>query len=133
MPRFKELVLVSVAGLAALAATGAAQSAATRETAPRYLGGYNPDACRFPPSARKAGLSGCCEMELFIDASGRVTKADGVCSDPVFLEPTKACLSVQSFMPATRNGQPVSASHHMEYEWRANAPAPTSLCRKLTS
>jgi hypothetical protein len=121
------LGLVVLAGMSGMALAQSAQ------TEPRYLGGYNPDACRFPPSARKAGLSGCCDMELSIDASGRVTKADGVCSDPVFLEPTKACLSVQSFMPATRNGQPVSASHHMEYEWRANAPAPTSLCRKLTS
>jgi hypothetical protein len=72
-------------------------------------------------------------MDLSIDAGGRVTRADGVCSDPVFLEPTKACLSVQSFMPATRNGQPVAATHQMEYEWRANAPAPASLCKRLTS
>jgi hypothetical protein len=116
--------------LAGMSGAALAQSVATE---PRYLGGYNPDVCRFPPSARKAGLSGCCDMELSIDASGRVTKADGVCSDPVFLEPTKACLSVQAFIPATRNGQRVSAIHHLEYEWRANAPNTGNLCRNLTS
>jgi hypothetical protein len=72
-------------------------------------------------------------MDLSIDASGRVTSADGVCSDPVFLEPTKVCLAVQSFIPATRNGQPVPAAHHMEYEWRANAPSEGNLCKRLTS
>jgi hypothetical protein len=133
MPRIKGLVLGLVAGLAALAAPGVAQLTASRETAPRFLGGYNPDACRFPPSARRAGLSGCCEMDLSIDANGRVTRAEGVCSDPVFLEPTKVCLAVQAFMPATRNGQPVSADHHMEYEWRANAPSNGNLCKRLTS
>jgi hypothetical protein len=133
MTRLKGLVLVSVAGLAALAAPAATQRTASRDTVPRFLGGYNPDVCRFPPSARRAGLSGCCNMDLTIDATGRVTEADGVCSDPIFLEPTKACLAVQAFIPATRNGQPVAAPHHMEYEWRANAPSEGNLCRKLTS
>jgi hypothetical protein len=125
--------LALAAACAALAAPGAAQRSVSRDTQPYFLGGYDPRACRFPPDARAAGLSGCCNMDLEINASGRVTKADGVCSDPVFLEPTRRCLSVQAFMPATRNGQAVAVTHHLEYEWRANAPSDGSLCRRLTS
>jgi hypothetical protein len=117
--------------LAGLSSAALAQSAV--QTKPVFLGGYNPDACRFPPEPRRAGLSGCCEMDLEIDANGRVTKIDGVCSDPLFLEPTRRCLSVLGFAPAKRYGQAVASPHHMEYEWRANAPSQGSLCRRLTS
>jgi hypothetical protein len=133
MQGLKALVAGLAATLGALVAPGAAQRSASSQTEPYFLGGFDSRACRYPPSARQAGLSGCCQMDLDIDARGRVTKAEGECTDPVFLEPTKLCLSVQAFVPATRNGQPVAALHHLEYEWRANAPAPTSLCRKLTS
>jgi hypothetical protein len=95
--------LIGTLVLAGLSSAALAQSAV--QTKPVFLGGYNPDACRFPPEARRAGLSGCCEMDLEIDANGRVTKIDGVCSDPLFLEPTRRCLSVLGFAPAKRYGR----------------------------
>lgn len=70
-------------------------------------------------------------MDLEIDDQGRVKKSSGQCTDPVFLEPTRSCLSIQMFVPATRNGRPVSAVHHMEYEWRSWQPHERNLCRKL--
>jgi hypothetical protein len=117
--------------LAGFCSVALAQSAI--QTSPVFLGGYNPDACRFPPEARRAGISGCCEMDLEINADGLVTKIDGICSDPIFLEPTRRCLAVLGFAPATRSGRPVASPHHMQYEWRANAPSQGSLCRRLTS
>jgi hypothetical protein len=61
-----------------------------------------------------------------------VLTSSGECSDPAFLAPTQRCLAAQSFVPATRNGQPVRALQSLEYEWRAEGQT-TSLCRKLTS
>ena len=127
----KVLAAGMVAVLASLAGPMSAQPGRPGETQAQYLGGYNPRACGYPAEARRAGLSGCCQMDLDIDAKGRVSKADGECSDPIFLEPTKRCLSFQAFMPATRNGQPVASVHHLEYEWRATIPSKTNLCHKL--
>ena len=122
---------VLAASLAPLMASTSAQQTRPGETQAQYLGGFNPRACRYPTEARNAALSGCCQMNLDIDARGKVLKAEGECSDPIFLEPTKRCLAAQSFMPATRNGQPVRSMHHLEYEWRASIPSRQNLCNKL--
>ncbi len=111
-----------------LAQNGLGRAARTEA---QYAGGFRPDACRYPRAARAAQLSGCCQMDLEIGADGRLIKGDGVCSDPVFLEPTLRCLSAQAFIPATRNGQPVRDLQHLEYEWRATTPSKTDLCNKL--
>ena len=71
-------------------------------------------------------------MDIDIGADGRVLKSEGECTDPSFLVPTQRCLAVQSFVPATVNGQPVRSLQFLEYEWRATGQT-TSLCRKLTS
>lgn len=102
-----------------------------KKTEAQYAGGFRPDACRWPRAARATQLSGCCQMDLEIDAQGQVLKADGICSDPMFLEPTVRCLAAQEFIPATRNGQPVRDLQHLEYEWRATKPSKTNLCDKL--
>jgi hypothetical protein len=128
MPVPARLILTVVVAVAWLS-PAAAQLKSTTEA--RYVGGFHPQACRYPPSARKAGLSGCCQMDLDIGAKGEVLKADGVCSDPIFLEPTRLCLTVQQFVPATRNGQPVRGMHHLEYEWRSTVPSDKNLCQKL--
>jgi len=119
--------LVAVAGLGAagLGAVGLAQTASApgAKVEAKFAGGFRPDACRWPRAARKAQLSGCCQMDLDIDAAGNMVRGDGVCSDPMFLEPTLRCLAAQTFIPARRNGQAVPDQHHMEYEWRATTPS----------
>lgn len=127
----RALAAGAVAALAAAAGPMSAQQVKPGETEARYLGGYDPRACGYPRAARSAALSGCCQMDLSIDAKGRVVKAEGECSDPIFLEPTKRCLSFQAFMPATRYGQPIASVHHLEYEWRASIPSKENLCHKL--
>lgn len=118
-------------GLTATAAVGQA-GGRTGETEARFLGGgFGERECNYPKTAREVQLSGCCEMELEIGPNGEVLKAEGTCSDPVFLEPTRRCLSVQRFVPATRNGQPVQARQHLEYEWRATIPSKKNLCKPL--
>jgi hypothetical protein len=118
-----------LAATALLAGPGEAQRAG--DAAPQFLGGYHARACAYPKAAREAALSGCCAMTLEIDAQGHVTKASGTCTDPVFFEPTRRCLSTQAFSPARRGGKPVKATHEMEYEWRANAPSPGNMCKRL--
>jgi len=130
------LALASAAILAGLVGAGLfssvlAQPAPGKKTEAQYAGGFRPDACRYPKPAREKQLSGCCQMDLEIGPDGSVISADGVCSDPIFLEPTMRCLSAQEFIPATRNGQPVRDLQHLEYEWRATTPSKTNLCSKL--
>ena len=127
------LALASVAILAGLGSVGLAQTASSpgKKTEAQFAGGYRPDACRYPKPAREKQLSGCCQMDLEIGPDGGVLSADGVCSDPVFLEPTVRCLTAQEFIPATRNGQPVRDLQHLEYEWRVTTLFKTNLCNKL--
>ena len=127
------MALATVAILAGLGSVGLAQPAATpgKKTEAQYAGGFRPDACRYPRPAREKQLSGCCQMELEIGPDGSLLSADGVCSDPIFLEPTVRCLSAQGFGPATRTGRPVRDLQHLEYEWRATTPSKVNLCNKL--
>ena len=124
--------LAALAGLGAAGwgAAGLAQTTPKAKTEARYAGGFRPDACRWPREARRQQLSACCQLDLEIDASGRMVRGDGECTDPMFLEPTLRCLAAQDFVPATRNGQPVSDLQHLEYEWRATKPA-GDLCNRL--
>jgi hypothetical protein len=123
--------LACVAALAGLAATGLAQTGTPKaKTEARFAGGFRPDACRWPKGARAKQLSACCQVDLQIDAQGRMVDGDGECTDDSFLEPTLRCLAAQDFVPATRNGQRVADLHHLEYEWRATTPA-GDLCKKL--
>ena len=132
--RFRAVTAASLglAGLAAasLGAISLAQTPADRKTDAQFAGGFRPDECRWPVEARRQQLSGCCQMDLEIDAKGRMVAGDGVCSDPMFLAPTLRCLAAQDFLPATRNGIPVPDSQHLEYEWRATKPS-GNLCAKL--
>lgn len=131
MRTFLGAACITALGLIGLCGAGFAQKPPAERTQARYAGGFHPDACRYPRAARAAQLSGCCQMDLEISPEGRMTKADGVCSDPVFLEPTVRCLSAQTFIPATRNGLPVRDLQHLEYEWRATTPPKTDLCGRL--
>jgi hypothetical protein len=70
-------------------------------------------------------------MDLEIGADGRMIRGEGVCTDPMFVEPTLRCLAAQAFVPATRNGQPVSDLQQLEYEWRATTPPGRNLCATL--
>ena len=124
------VVIVAGFGGLMLGGVGLAQSPG-KKTEAQFAGGYRPDACRYPKPAREKQLSGCCQMDLEIGPDGAVLSADGVCSDPIFLEPTVRCLTAQEFIPATRNGQPVRDLQHLEYEWRATTPSKTNLCNKL--
>ena len=122
-----------VAGAAGLGAVGLAQTTSTpgNKTEAKFAGGFRPDACRWPRGARAKQLSACCQMNLQIDAQGRVVDGDGECTDPSFLEPTLRCLAAQDFVPATRNGQRVADLQHLEYEWRATTPPGYDLCSRL--
>lgn len=125
-------VLACLAAVATLGAGGLAQTPAQPDrTEARYAGGFRPDACRWPREARLKQMSACCQMDLEIDASGRMVRGDGECTDPMFLEPTLRCLAAQEFVPATRNGMPVSDLQHLEYEWRATVPSGRDLCARL--
>lgn len=101
------------------------------DTPPQFAGGYAFGACKYPKPAQDAGLSGCCAMTLDIDANGRVTKASGHCTDDIFLQPTRRCLSIQKFIPATKGGKPVGAVHTLDYEWRSSAPYDKNMCKRL--
>ena len=126
------LAFACLAVLAGLGAAALAQAPAGQaKTEARYAGGFRPDACRWPREARQKQISACCQMDLEIDASGRMIRGDGECTDPMFLEPTLRCLAAQEFVPATRNGKPVSDLQHLEYEWRATTPPGRDLCNKL--
>lgn len=118
-------------GLLLIVAAPAAFAQLRNESPPVFEGGFHPGACGYPKSARAAVLSGCCAMKLAIGADGEVLKAEGECTDPVFLEPTRRCLTVQKFQPARRGGRPVQANHQMEFEWRTGPPPGENLCRKL--
>jgi len=136
MPLTKALTIASillVGLLAGLAASGqsAGQAPAGAKQKAQYVGGFHPDAFRFPTEERRARISACCIMDLDIGADGRVLASDGTCTHPAFLEPTRRCMTAQRFVPATLNGQPVRAQQSMEYEWRAEGPAPRSLCAPL--
>jgi hypothetical protein len=125
------LALACIAALAGLTATGLAQTTAPKaKTEAQFAGGFRPDACRWPKGARAKQLSACCQMDLQIDAQGRMVDGDGECTDESFLEPTLRCLAAQDFVPATRNGQRVADQQHLEWVWRATTPA-GELCRKL--
>ncbi len=125
------LTALASLGAASLGAAGLAQTTPKAKTEARYAGGFRPDACRWPREARQKQLSACCQMDLEIDASGRMIRGDGQCTDPMFLEPTLRCLAAQDFVPATRNGQPVRDLQHLEYEWRATVPPGRDLCNAL--
>jgi hypothetical protein len=122
---------LGVAAALALAGGAAAHSQSRNESPPVFRGGFHPGSCGYPRAARANVLSGCCAMTLDIGADGQVRKADGVCTDPVFLEPTRRCLAVQTFQPARRGGRPVEAVYEMEFEWRTGPPPAENLCRKL--
>jgi hypothetical protein len=128
--RFR-LAFACIAALAGLATASLAQTGTPKaRTEAQFAGGFRPDACRWPTGARAKQLSACCQMDLQIDAQGRMVDGDGECTDPSFLEPTLRCLAAQDFVPATRNGQRVADLHQLEYEWRATTPA-GDLCKKL--
>ena len=110
------LALACIAALAGLTATGLAQPTAPKaKTEAQFAGGFRPDACRWPRGARAKQLSACCQMDLQIDAQGRMVDGDGECTDESFLEPTLRCLAAQEFVPATRNGQRVADQQHLEW------------------
>ena len=66
--------------------------------------------CRYPPAALHEDVEGCCRMTVEITAKGRAGKITGECTHDVFLAPSRACLAPQSFLPALKNGRPVSGS-----------------------
>ena len=125
------IALACCAVLASLVAVAQTPSAPKARTEARYAGGFRPDACRWPRIAREKQISACCQMDLEIDADGRVVHGEGECTDPMFLEPTLRCLAAQKFIPATRDGRPVADLQHLEYEWRATIPPGRDLCNKL--
>jgi hypothetical protein len=131
MPIRRALVSLAAAAAGLTAASLAQTSTAPKaKTEAQFAGGFRPDACRWPRGARAKQLSACCQMDLEIDAQGRMVRGDGECTDPSFLEPTLRCLAAQDFVPATRNGQRVADQQHFEWEWRATTPA-GDLCSKL--
>ena len=120
--------------LAGLGGAGSAQTGVGKDgrTEAQFAGGFRPDECRWPKGARAKQLSACCQMNLEIDAQGRMVDGDGECTDPSFLEPTLRCLAAQDFVPATVNGRRVPDRQRLEYEWRATTPA-GELCNRLKS
>lgn len=133
MPVSKALTIAAalIAGITVNASAQSPGSGPAPKQKAQYLGGFHPESCRFPAEQRRARISACCIMDLEISADGRVLASEGTCTHKAFLEPTRRCLAAQRFLPATVNGQPVRAQQSMEYEWRAEGPAPTSLCGPL--
>jgi hypothetical protein len=131
----KGLALTAAAILACLTAHAVAQSAnrsaGAQKTRAQFMGGFHPDACRYPVAPRRAGISACCIMDLDISADGHVLASEGTCTHPDFVIPTQRCLAAQSFLPATVNGQPTRALQSIEYEWRSWDGSGKDLCQKL--
>ena len=133
------LQLAAAAILACLAAHVVTQavaqsgnrSAGAQKTKAQFVGGFHPDACRYPVEPRRKGISACCIMDLDITADGRVVASEGTCTHPAFITATQRCLAAQNFIPATVNGQPVRAMQSIEYEWRSWDGSGSGLCQKL--
>jgi len=62
---------------------------------------------RYPPDAFKKGISGTVEVEILIDATGRVAKARVVRSIPELDAAALECVKAWVFQPAQKGGQPV--------------------------
>jgi len=74
---------------------------------PRFLYREVPE---YPLLARKRKKEGSVVLMLVIDTAGRLTKADVVeASDKVFIEVSLEALKKSTFLPARRNGQPVTS------------------------
>ena len=92
------LALACIAAVAGLTATGLAQTTAPKaKTEAQFAGGFRPDACRWPKGARAKQLSACCQMDLQIDAQGRMVTSSGYpLSAGITLPPETTSITVSS-------------------------------------
>lgn len=81
--------------------------------------------CQYPLPARRAGVEGCCRMEVEVAADGSPRVAGGQCTDDVFLSPSQACLAPQSYTPALRNGKPVKGIGEIVVYFQLQDPEPS--------
>jgi len=65
----------------------------------------------YPMLARRRGKEGTVVLMVTIDAVGKLSKVDVVqASDRVFVEPSVQAVRKSTFLPATRDGQPVASA-----------------------
>jgi hypothetical protein len=74
--------------------------------------------CEYPSEAISAGVEGCCRMKVDITATGLAGKMSGQCTDDVFMPVSRACLAPQRFLPALKNGKPVSGTGEIVVEYK---------------
>ncbi|MGD0232311.1 MAG: energy transducer TonB [Syntrophorhabdales bacterium] len=75
---------------------------------PRFLHREVPE---YPLLARRRGKEGTVVLMVMIDAAGRLSKVNVVeTSDKLFVEPSVQAVKRSTFLPARRNGQPVTSA-----------------------
>jgi len=89
------------------AATGAADIGFGSPDGPRFLHREIPE---YPFLARKRKIEGRVVLAVVIDATGRLTRVDVIeASDRSFVEASLEALKKSTFLPARRNGRPVTS------------------------
>jgi hypothetical protein len=66
-------------------------------------------------------------MKVAIRPDGQAGAMSGQCTDPIFLEPSRACLTPQTYLPALKRGRPVRSTGEIVVEYRLQVePDPIS-------
>ena len=102
--------------------TGRAVEANGQDRAPTHLGGYlNNPKPPYPPELMKQGISGTVKLRAMVEADGKPSSVEVVSSThPEFGESARqTVLNHYTFIPATRNGQPVRQSYTFTFRFAA--------------
>jgi serine/threonine-protein kinase len=72
----------------------------------------------YPPAAEKYGLEGDVEIEIVVDAKGRVIEARLLGGHPAFGKAAQRAVLTWRFAPATRGGVPVKSTRRFPVQFR---------------
>lgn len=130
--------VVGVAGLAALILAGSSLAEAVPPDSKPALDNGAGDICAsnfYPLPAIKANEEGATTLNIYIDETGKPSKADVVTSSG-FADLDKAAqdcvLKAWHFQPATKDGKPVAEAGEFRIVWKQMAPLPQSDVPKVT-
>ncbi len=86
--------------------------------------GFRPPTLKSRPALRSAAVRGEVELDLFVDATGRVTRADwaGGSRDTAQVRAARECALGMVFYPALREGRPVPAASRQRFRFDARGP-----------
>ena len=102
--------------------TGRAIEANGQDRAPTHLGGYlNNPKPPYPPELMKQGISGTVRLRVMVEADGKPSSVEVVSTThPEFGESARqTVLNHYTFIPATRNGQPIRQSYTLTLRFAA--------------